>query len=63
MDTNISILKKVRQEKGITRAHLSRKTNINYQRLVRIETDNSKLTLDEVKVLSEFFGKPIYFFD
>ena len=54
-----NILKAIRCEAGISRVHLSNKTGIPYPRLVRIEQQYAKMTIDELSSISIYFGKPI----
>jgi len=56
-------IKNLRKEKGYSRAFLSKKVNIDYWRLVRIENENANISILELKSIADFLNVSIdYFF-
>ncbi len=57
-------IKELRKEKGYSRTFLSKKVNIDYWRLVRIENENANITILELKSIADFLDVNIdYFFN
>ena len=56
-------IRETRKEKNITCDDLARKIGITKQAISQAEMlHNRMLTPDKAKILSDFFGKPIYYF-